>query len=174
MRHPHVDFFFSHFSLNFFCLKTLFRTIAVTSFGSMEIAKLHSCDLFKQEHEDGSFESHQDLTGTIWNVFAFASSACNTVHLTLLVGHKCICVSPPRRSTPFPAHAFGASILARQGALPVCKWPTELGNLSLLILSPAWVKWTTDPSFYQLLISGLLSITQPGRNSKNWQAVSVT
>lgn len=31
--------------------------------------------------------------------------------------------------------------------------------------SPAWVKRTTDLSFHQLLISGLLSVAQPGKSS---------
>lgn len=71
--------------------------------GSMEIGKLHACDL-RGEHEDGSFESHQDLTGTIWNVLAFASSVCNTADLTLLVGRKPCLLYPT--SDPDPALHF--------------------------------------------------------------------
>lgn len=49
--------------LNFSPSKTVLRTLAVTSFGSTEIA-LHTCDVFKGEHDDESFESHEDPTGT--------------------------------------------------------------------------------------------------------------
>lgn len=151
------------------------RTIAVTLFGSRKIAKPHTHDLPKGEHQHRSSESWQGLAGRTRNVFASATSACNAVLHSLLASHRLYLCSPS--TNPALRFLLMASACMSFPHRELFQFVNDLLSRAIYLClsrSPAWVKWTPDPSFHQLLISGLLSITQPGRSSQSWQTAGVT
>ena len=100
----------------------------------------------------------------------------HTLHFQLAI--NCICVSPACQ----PQHTGSCSCIwcGRLRCRELFQFVNDLLSWVIYLClsrSPAWVKWTTDLSFPQLGVageSGLLSVTQPGRNSRSWQTVSVT